>query len=86
MRTNKLASVLETLEMQTLYDTGVGRVMGGFAVAEMFNRDADYIDIELKWGITNDAGSEVHTEQYKLPTPCLDHRPATEIIQDLMDA
>lgn len=86
MRTKKLAEVLEELEMQTLQGTGVGRIMGGFAVAKMFNYDDDYYDIELKWGIDNDAKSEVHTEQYKLPTPCLDYRSPVEIIQDLLEA
>jgi len=39
---------------------------GGFAIATLFNYDELYADIELKWGIQNDAESTVHTENYKL--------------------
>ena len=64
--TEKLIPVLEKLEQDTMIDTGVSKISGGFASADMFNYDEDYIDVELKWGVQSDVEDSVHTEQYKV--------------------
>ena len=35
-------------------------------MAELYNYDDEYADVELKWGIQNDVEDTVHTEHYKL--------------------
>jgi len=65
---DKLKSVLEKFETQTLYDTGLKNINGGYAKAEMFDYDDDYIDVELEWG-EQDMGSgssSSHKEQHKI--------------------
>jgi len=64
----KLKSVLESFETQTLYETGMKNINGGFAQAEMFDYDNEYIDIELKWGEQDmgDGKSTLNTEQHKI--------------------
>ena len=67
MRTGDLLYNKEDkLEIDTIEDTGIKNISGGFAKAEMFNHDDKYADIELKWGIQNDIQNDVHVEQYKL--------------------
>ena len=68
----RLADVLEAFEHRTLDETGVRRVSGGFAHADMFNYDDTYVDIQLKWGVQSDCENRVHTEQYNLPRRRLD--------------
>ena len=46
--------------------TGVKYISGGYAYAEMFDYDDEYIDIELKWGVQSDCSDSTHVEQYKL--------------------
>ena len=67
-----LAEVLRIFERATEKETAVHYISGGFAEAEMFDYDEEYIDIELKWGIQSDCENTVHTEQWKLPTEVLD--------------
>jgi len=62
----KLKVMTEAFERKTLCETAVGKISGGFAVADMFNYDDDYIDIELKWGIQNECEDNIHTERYKI--------------------
>ncbi len=65
---SKLKTKLEAFEIQTLNETGLKSINGGFAEANMFDYDDEYIDIELKWG-EQDMGSgrsSSHTENYKL--------------------
>ena len=64
--TNELSKMLSLFESQTLYETGIHKISGGFATADMFDYDDEYIDLELKWGIQSDVQDDVHTEQYKL--------------------
>jgi len=61
-----LKEVLNLFEHKTICETGVHRISGGFAKADMFNYDEKLIDIELKWGIQSDCENTVHTEQWKL--------------------
>lgn len=62
----KIKPILENLEKETLLDTGMAKLSGGFATTCIFDYDDDYIDIELKWGIQNDCENRVETEQYKI--------------------
>lgn len=39
---------------------------GGFSDCILFDYDDEYIDIELKFGVQDDTGSNVTTEQYKI--------------------
>lgn len=63
---NKVKELLDLLEAETLNDTGVGKLSGGFAKADMFGFDESYVDVELKWGVQNDIENRVNTEQYKI--------------------
>jgi len=63
---------LDKLEQNTIYDTGIKNISGGFANADIFDYDEDYFDIELKWGIQNDCENNVHTEQYKMDRETLE--------------
>ena len=62
----RLADVLEAFEHRTLDETGVRRISGGFAHADMFDYDDAYVDIRLKWGVQSDCENQVHAGQYKL--------------------
>ena len=61
-----LAKELENFEAITLMETGVKKLSGGFAIAEMFTYDDDIIDIELKWGVQDEGGGDTHIEIYKI--------------------
>ena len=62
----EVKDALEDLETETINDTGIRKISGGFACADIFYCDDDYFDVELKWGIQNDCENVVHTEQYKM--------------------
>ena len=62
----EVIAVLDKLESDTVRDTGVHRISGGFARAEAKSYDDDVISVELKWGICSDCEDVVHTEQYYL--------------------
>lgn len=62
----KVCDKLDKLERETYYSTGIKYHSGGFAEAEVYRHDEEYLDIELKWGIQNDATNVVHIENYKL--------------------
>jgi len=62
----KVIKALEKLERETIRDTGVFSVSGGFSKVEIFDYDDDYFDIELKWGVQSDCQNTVHTEAYKM--------------------
>jgi hypothetical protein len=61
-----VVKALESFEWETICDTGIKNISGGFAKAEIFDLDEDYFDVELKWGVQSDCEDEVHTEQYKM--------------------
>jgi len=61
-----IKKILNTFEYQTVNQTGVRRISGGFAIADMTHYDEDLIYIRLKWGIQSDCENTVHTEQWKL--------------------
>ena len=61
-----LSDVLDYFERVTKKETAVSMISGGFAEAEMFNFDNDYVDIELKWGVQSDCQNSVNVENYKL--------------------
>lgn len=63
----KLANILELFERRLVRETGVQMRSGGFASADMFRYDDDYIDIEVKWGVESGCENSIRTEQYKLP-------------------
>ena len=62
----QVKDVLKDFENETEKDMGLDRISGGFAVADIFNYDEDYFDIELKYGIQSDCENNVTTEQYKM--------------------
>ena len=63
--------VLSKFEERTMKETGVNLISGGFAIAEMFGYDDEYIDIILRWGIQSDCENRVNWEQFKLPIEVL---------------
>lgn len=62
----KVIEVLDTLESDTLGETGVAKISGGYAHADIVNYDNQYFDVELKWGIQSDCENSNTTEYYKL--------------------
>lgn len=70
----ELAKVLEIFETKTLNETGVHRISGGFAIAEMDNYDNDYIYIQLRWGIQSDCEDRVNTENWLLDRSVLNSK------------
>lgn len=76
-----LRQVLERFENETRFQTGVGRISGGFAVASIFDYDDNFVDISLKWGVQSDCEDRTHVEQYKLDRLMLDKtNPVHEIV------
>jgi hypothetical protein len=61
-----LSEALTNFENEILLSLNLHKISGGFAVADMFNFDDDYIDIELKSGIQSDCENNVITEQFKM--------------------
>ena len=64
--TDVLKKVLDLFEHQTVCETGVRRISGGFANADYSEHDDDYVYITLKWGVQSDCADTVHTEDWKL--------------------
>ena len=64
--TEKINKILEKLEDDTSKNTGVIRFCGGFAKTEILDKDNEYFNVELKWGVQSDCENTVHTEQYKI--------------------
>lgn len=62
---DKLKVTLEKLENSTFYSTGLNKISGGFAKAEMFNYDEEIIDVTLTWGYY-DGDSHTETEQIEI--------------------
>ena len=58
----QLKKALDDFEVQTLYGTGMAKLSGGFAEADMFDYDEEIIDVELKWGVQSDVENMVYTE------------------------
>ena len=79
--TEILAKVLEEFENQTILETGVGKISGGFAIATMFDYDDEYLAIELKWGVQSDCENREYIEQWNLERIMLDKTiPIKEIV------
>lgn len=72
IRSKELKDALDRLENETYNSTGIKYNSGGFATAEVWNYDDEYFDVELKWGIQNDAEDTVHTENYKIDRKTLE--------------
>lgn len=62
----KVKEALTKFELYTLRDTGVRKISGGFACADIFDYDEEFFDIKLTWGIQSDCEDVVHTEYYKM--------------------
>lgn len=62
----EVKNALDELERDTIYDTGIKNISGGFASANIFDYDDEYFYIELKWGVQNDCENRVNTENYKM--------------------
>lgn len=60
----KLSKLLDDLEADAYYP--FKHHSGGFASAEVFNYDPEYIDVELKFGIQDGDSSVVYTEQLQI--------------------
>lgn len=79
-----LAKVLAEFERETKRDTFVYMTSGGYAIAEMFGYDDNWVDIELKWGVQSDVENRRHVEQYKLERAMLNNKtPVQEILGSL---
>lgn len=64
--TDTLSDVLDQFEHQTIIETAVRRISGGFANAEYSSCDRDWVYITLKWGVQNDVDNDVHEEDWKI--------------------
>lgn len=76
----ELKEILDRFEWQEYCRTGMRYINGGYATADMFNYDDEYIDIELKWG-EQDMGSGdsyEHKEQYRLKRSVLNEKKSIE--------
>jgi hypothetical protein len=73
----RLKDVLDWFERYETRATGVGYISGGFAEADMFNYDDEFIDIKLKWGVQSDCENHTTTEQYKLSREILNNKKLT---------
>ena len=63
---NALKKIFELFELQTVRETGVHRISGGYAIASIYDYDNKMIDIELKWGIQSDEQNDTHIENWHL--------------------
>ena len=63
----RFKEMLERFEIETLNETGVGKISGGFARAEFDGMDKDVMLITLKWGVQSDCDDRVNTERYTYP-------------------
>lgn len=83
---NQLKKILEKFETQTVNETGVRQISGGFANANMGNYDNQWIDIELKWGIQSDCENTVHTEHWKISREILNsNKSVAEKVRAIAD-
>ena len=62
----RVKEALEQFEHDTICETGLKSISGGFASADIFNYDEEYFDIELKYGVQSDCENNVTTEQLKM--------------------
>lgn len=62
----EVKKALDNFEYETLRETGLHRISGGFAVADIFDYDDDYFDIELRYGVQSDCENDVTIEQYTM--------------------
>ena len=62
----QVKEALEQFENDIIYETGLRRISGGFASADIFDYDEEYFDIELKYGVQSDCSNNVTTEQLKM--------------------
>ena len=63
---NTTKKLLDAFERQTTSETGVSRISGGFAIANMTHYDEDSIYIRLKWGVQSDCQNDSHEEEWYL--------------------
>ena len=81
-----LRRVLERFENETRFETGVSRISGGFAIADIIDYDDNFVDISLKWGVQSDCENRTNVEQYKLDRLVLNKTvPINEIMGALND-
>ena len=62
----EVIKALEVFEMETLADTGLKSISGGFAHADIFMSDGAFFDIELEFGVQSDCENRVDVEQYTM--------------------
>ena len=62
----KLKEVLNEFEYQTLFETGVKKISGGYANAEYSSHNEDWIYITLKWGVQSDVDNDTHEEDWMI--------------------
>lgn len=72
----EVSESLDNFEWITLKDTGVKNLSGGFAEADIFDKDEDYFDIELRWGCKSDSENKTHIEYYKMDRKTLEIKNA----------
>jgi hypothetical protein len=70
----RIAAKLTLIEQSTEYDTGVRRISGGFALAEMVGYTKNNIDVTLTWGVQSDCEDNVTTEHLTLDRKTLEER------------
>ena len=57
---------LDKLEQDTIISQGYKNISGAFAIADIFDYDNEFFDIELKFGIQDGEENYVYTEQLKM--------------------
>lgn len=60
----KVTEILNEFEKEAIGP--IRKINGSFAIASMFNYDDEIVDVEIKYGIQDDTGSDVHTELFKI--------------------
>jgi hypothetical protein len=63
---SEVAEALQKFEWRECVNTGVSKISGGFACAEVNDHDEDYFYFELKWGVQSDCENSVNTENWKM--------------------
>lgn len=64
----EVSEALDRFEAETVRDTGVVNISGGFARAEASEDefDSEHWNVELTWGIQSDCENVRHVENYKM--------------------
>jgi len=85
---NRLKELMSTFERATTHQTGVHRISGGFAIADLDEVKDGKVYLTLKWGVQNDGENNVHTEHFYFDEKILSAKDwdAVKAEQQIMEA